>query len=156
MIHNFSYLACHFHKVESVVWLRVREVINEMLLSRVKASSEFFTYKLCSDDFDTLRDFVEQMDTAYLHPRRDSFHVNFLKSIYSGFHVPANFRGRKSGSEHLPISETKKNLSQDGKPSDFEQDKEPQFSTVCLLFCLLAFLFLLASHIEYLFNLSTL
>lgn len=77
-----SYLCTHFHKVETWTWLRTRTYLCELLVARLQAGRECFTYRLSNFDFETLRDFMEQMDTAYLHPRRDAAHIRLCQTIY--------------------------------------------------------------------------
>ena len=77
-----SYLLTHFHKVETWTWLRTRTYLCELLVARLQAGRECFTYRLSNFDFETLRDFMEQMDTAYLHPRRDATHIRLCQTIY--------------------------------------------------------------------------
>ena len=77
-----SYLCTHFHKVETWTWLRTRAYLCELLVARLQAGRECFTYRLSNFDFETLRDFMEQMDTAYLHPRRDAAHIRLCQTIY--------------------------------------------------------------------------
>lgn len=76
-----SYLCTHFHKVETWTWLRTRTYLCELLVARLQAGRECFTYHLSDFDFETLRDFMEQMDTAYLHPRRDAAHIRLCQTI---------------------------------------------------------------------------
>lgn len=77
-----SYLLTHFHKVETWTWLRTRTYLCGLLVARLQAGRECFTYRLSNFDFETLRDFMEQMDTAYLHPRRDAAHVRLCQTMY--------------------------------------------------------------------------
>ena len=86
-----SYFDCKFHKVESCTWMRTRHLIQQLLLARVARSSEFFTFSLSADDFHVLQDFIEDMDIAYLHPRRDSFFLRYLASTYANFVPTAKF-----------------------------------------------------------------
>lgn len=145
-----DFLQCHYHKVDSFTWLRIREVLNQMLVARIEAASQFFTFKITTDDFETIRDFVEQMDTAYLHPRRDSMHVNYLQSIYSSWRVPANFLGKLRDAKRrvtsLTNAPTKKNLSESTSAST----PLAGLGQACISFVALFLLFLIASHLEYL------
>lgn len=99
-----TYYDCKFHKVESCTWMRTRYLIQQVLLARVASSSECFTFSLSNHDFEVLRDFIEDMDIAYLHPRRDSFFLKYLESTYSNFVPTAKFAAesheitRKKGS----------------------------------------------------------
>lgn len=142
---HYDYLACHFHKVEGLVWLRIREVLNDLLISRVKAGQQKFAFTVSNDDFDTIRDFVEQMDIAYLHPRRDSYHIAFLESIYSDWKVPACFLARLHKNP-LANAFTKKNLSESTSAST----PSAGLGQACISFVALFLLFLFASHLEYL------
>lgn len=82
-----SYLLTHFHKVETWTWLRTRAFICELLVARLQAGRECFTFRLSNFDFETLRDFLEQMDTAYLHPRRDAAHIRLCQTIYGSMAI---------------------------------------------------------------------
>ena len=77
-----SYLITHFHKVETWTWLRTRTYLCELLVARLQAGRECFTLNLSDFDFETLRDFLEQMDSAYLHQRRDAAHHRVCQTIY--------------------------------------------------------------------------
>lgn len=149
MLH-VDFLQCHFHKVESCTWLRIREVLNKMLVARIEAEGEFIMFKVDNYDFDTIRDFVEQMDTAYLHPRRDSMYVQFMQSIYSNWRVPSNFLGKlrdaKRRVSSLTNAPTKKNLSVTPSASS----PSAGLGQACISFLAIVLLFLFASHLEYL------
>lgn len=145
---DFGFLSCHFHKVEAWTWLRIREVLEMLSSARVESGSELFIMYLHEEDVITIMDFIKQMDTAYLHPRRDSYYVNFLQSIYKDFHVPANFR-KSSCEKASPSPISKKNLSDN---SNSLEDKVGLQHAV-LSFAILALLFAFASHIESVFNL---
>lgn len=142
---HYDYLSCHFHKVEGLVWLRIREVLNDLLISRVEAGQQKFAFTVTDDDFDTIRDFVEQMDIAYLHPRRDSYHIAYLQSIYSAWRVPACLLARIRKNP-LANAFTKKNLSESPSASS----PLAGLDQACISFLALLFLFLFASHLEYL------
>lgn len=142
---HYDYLACHFHKVDGITWLRIREVLNSLLLGRVRAGEQKFAFTVSDDDFYTIRDFVEQMDIAYLHPRRDSYHIAFLQSIYSGWKVPACFLARLRKNP-LANAFTKKNLSE----SPSAPSPSAGLGQACISFVALFLLFLFASHLEYL------
>ena len=77
-----SYLLTHFHKVETWTWLRTRTYLCELLVARLQAGRECLAFRLSDFDFETLRDFMEQMDTAYLHPRREAAHQRVCQAIY--------------------------------------------------------------------------
>lgn len=87
MKQNLNYLSTHFHKVESCTWLRVRQYLTELLIARLQAGRECFTFNLSNFDFETVRDFLEQMDTAYLHPRRDSSHLALCQTMYGNVQI---------------------------------------------------------------------
>ena len=143
---NYGYLACHFHRVEALTWLRVRTMLNELLLGRVQSNSQYLTYQVSDEDFETIRDFVEQMDIAYLHPRRDSYHLQLLQTIYSTFTLPKKspFLSCLPTDEKKPKSR-KEPLTASGRPAQ-------SFTNACLCFVAVLCLFLIASHIDYLFN----
>ena len=145
---NFDYLSCHYHKVDSLTWLRIREVLNSMLLTRLEANSELFTWCMSQNDFDTIRLFVEEMDTAYIHPRRDAFHVNLLSTVYSNFRVPANFLQKiRVGKKRHACPSTEE------KPKSFSEVSGDGvgLSHAILSFIALAILFLFAFHLNSIF-----
>lgn len=39
------------------------------------------------EDMELIWDFLEQMDIAYLHPRRDSLYISHVKSNYANFNI---------------------------------------------------------------------
>ena len=97
-----SYLCTHYHKVESWTWLRVRGYLNELLIARLQAGEESFTHCLSDFDFETIRDFLEQMDTAYLHPRRDAAHVRLCQTVYGNMAI-SDALAHKVRSTHLAL-----------------------------------------------------
>lgn len=111
MKQNLSYLNTHFHKVDSCTWLRVRTILQSMLLARVKSANECFTQKVSAADFETIRDFLEQMDTAYLHPRRDAAHLSLCQTLYGSMVISDRLAERVRSFRHC-LAQRKKNLSQ--------------------------------------------
>ena len=90
--------------------MQVHDLLDRLLLARVRAGKSTFVFTLSDDSFETIRDFMEQMDSAYLHPRRDSFQVSLLAARYSNFSIGQWKMPRKRA---LPASLVKeKNLSQ--------------------------------------------
>ena len=73
-----------------MTWLHVRDIIDSLLIERVKSGTPTFSFSLSAESFEVLRDFEEQMDTAYIHPRRDAFHLSLCSSRYANFRLPAN------------------------------------------------------------------
>lgn len=82
-----NYLSCHFHKVESLTWLCTRKLLQRVVIARVVQGADAVRLELTKDECENLREFLEQMDIAYLHPRRDSLHVSLLASQYSTLNV---------------------------------------------------------------------
>ena len=106
---------CRFHACDTILWLHIRRMLQSLVINRVAAGTEFLTLNLDSQSFDAIIEFIKQMDTAYIHPRRDSFHVSLCSKMYADFCAPANWVGNLPNvnkTEILPIRETKKNLSQ--------------------------------------------
>lgn len=90
--------------------MQVHDLLDRLLLARVRAGKSTFVFTLSDDSFETIRDFIEQMDIAYLHPRRDSFQVSLLAARYSNF---SNGMGKMPRKRALPASLVKaENLSQ--------------------------------------------
>ena len=114
MCKTYHPLLCRFHACDTITWLNVRELLQHLQLTRVAAGSESFIFSLNSQAFDTIYEFIEQMDTAYIHPRRDSFHINLCAQIYSKFRVPSSWLGsipNVKKTEILPMLSEKENLS---------------------------------------------
>ena len=111
MKQNLSYLNTHFHKVESCTWLRVRTILQQMLLARLECAGECFIQKVSAADFETIRDFLEQMDTAYLHPRRDAAHLSLCQTLYGSMVISDRLAERVRYFNHC-LTQKKKNLSQ--------------------------------------------
>ena len=115
MLSKYSPLVCHFHYCDTLRWLHIKEVLQQLMLTRVSASTEFFTFHLSSETFDALTEFIREMDTAYIHPRRDSFHVSLCAITYSDFRVPGSYLNKIPNVkkvEILPNQEREINLSQ--------------------------------------------
>lgn len=107
MKQNLNYLSTHFHKVESCTWLRVRQYLAELLIARLQAGSECFTFNLSNFDFETVRDFLEQMDCAYLHPRRDAAHLALCQTMYGPMKISDKF-AHEMRSSQLALRENEK------------------------------------------------
>lgn len=103
-----NYLVCHFHYVESLTWLCIRRMVQRLIVARLEQGRAAVSFSLDLAEVELLRDFLEQMDTAYLHPRRDSLHVSLLASQYSNLRVKPN-EVRMTPSSAIP--EEKKTLS---------------------------------------------
>lgn len=115
MYKTYHPLLCRFHACDTLLWLNIRQLMQQLQLTRIAAGSESFMFSLNSQAFETICEFIEQMDTAYIHPRRDSFLVNLCAQIYSEFRVPSSWMGSISTvkkTEILPILSENKNLSQ--------------------------------------------
>ena len=91
MLTTYSPLVCHFHKCDTITWLHVKSILDRLSISRVEAGQDSFSFTLSSDAWLIIQDFCKQMDTAYIHPRRDSFYIKLCESRYSDFVVPASF-----------------------------------------------------------------
>lgn len=114
---NYDYLLCHYHKVDSLLWLEVKNWLQQVLKARIEQSTEKPTIFLSTSMGNDLMEFLREMECAYIHPRRDSFHVQKCLFTYSGFSVPANHASRKhslsldGGTIHpSALPSTKKNL----------------------------------------------
>lgn len=89
--------------------------MQSLMLSRVQAGSEAFLFSIDNPTLETIGEFIEQMDTAYIHPRRDSYHVSLCSEGYSNFCAPSSWNGTIANvrkKEFLPSRASKKNLSQ--------------------------------------------
>jgi len=147
---KYDFLVCHYHRVDSLTWLRIREVLGKLLLARVEAASECFTFSCSHDDCETILDFREQMDIGYLHPRRDSYHVSALSSVYSHMKIPASLTAAK-----YRQGKTIACPSVEEKPKCLSKvsDKGFGLSQLAISLAVIAVLFLISSHLDYLFNL---
>lgn len=93
---NYNYLLCHYHKVDSVLWLEVQNWLRQVLIARVEQGTDHPSVYLSREMWNDLDEFILQMETAYIHPRRDSFHVKSCAITYSGFSVPSNHVSRRN------------------------------------------------------------
>lgn len=114
---NYDYLLCHYHRVDSLLWLEVRNWLQQVLICRVEQCTDTPTLFVPGTMWNELNEFVRQMECAYLHPRRDSFHVQKCLISYSGFSVPENhvsrknnFSVKKSSFRDTALPSMKKNL----------------------------------------------
>ena len=82
-----------------------------MLLARLECAGECFIQKVSAADFETIRDFLEQMDTAYLHPRRDAAHLSLCQTLYGSMVISDRLAERVRYFNHC-LAQKKKNLSQ--------------------------------------------
>lgn len=89
MVKQLDYISAHYHRVDTWTWLRVRQLLHGFLLGRLSAGCSKFVVELANEDFETIRDFCEQMDIGYLHPRRDSLHVALCSTMYGTMKIPA-------------------------------------------------------------------
>lgn len=103
-------MVCHFHYCDTLTWMQVHDLLDRLLLARIRAEESSFVFTLSNDCFETIRDFVEQMDVAYLHPRKDSFQVSLLAARYSNFSIGKEKMPRKRALTAYLAK--KKNLSQ--------------------------------------------
>ena len=108
MTKQIDYICARFHKVDAWTWLRVRQLLNGFLLNRLVAGSQKFFVVLCDEDFETIRDFCEQMDMGYLHPRRDAAHIKLCQTMYGTMNVPAKALERIRKANIARFSEEKK------------------------------------------------
>ena len=86
---EINYFSCHFHKVDSLTWLAMRSFLQRIMVQRVERCSDQVCVLVNPDTFQVISDFLFDMDTAYLHPRRDALHVSLLASQYSNIQIPA-------------------------------------------------------------------
>lgn len=114
MVKKYSPLLCRYHACDTLRWLHLRDWLQRLMVARVTACSESFTLTLSQETFDCLGEFIKEMDTAYIHPRRDSFHVSLCAQTYSDFVLPGNYLNEifnVKKTDFLPHPATKKNLS---------------------------------------------
>lgn len=108
---NYEYLSHHYHRVDSILWLEVRTFIRSLMVCRVEQGQDVVSVTLNRDMWQDLDEFVCQMECAYLHPRRDSHHIDKCMINYVGnAHAQSS---RRSSSPCHPIHE--KNLKPQGK-----------------------------------------
>lgn len=91
MFKNYSPFVCHFHRCDTITWLHVKSVLDRLVLRRVESGKDVFAFSLSADSWLIIQEFCKQMDISYIHPRRDSFHIELSKSRYGDFHVPESF-----------------------------------------------------------------
>ena len=96
MYTNSKSLICHYHRCDTITWLHVRNLLDKLLLSRLHAGTNTFLFSLDDISFEAIRDFTEQMDTAYLHPRRDSLHLSLIRDRYNWATHSRQLAGRES------------------------------------------------------------
>lgn len=99
---NVSYLTCHFHRVKSITWLATRTWLQRVLVARLSSMRDSVVLNVTKEDTELIWDFLDQMDVAYLHPRRDSQYVSLVKSNYANFNLrPADaIRIKKRSAYH--------------------------------------------------------
>lgn len=102
MIKNYSVFVCHYHRCDTLVWMDVQKVLERLCLTRVQAGVQSFKFTLQDCEFDAIREFNEQMDICYLHPRRDAFQVSLLAAKYSNFNAKCHVEKRREASPFLP------------------------------------------------------
>ena len=114
---NNDYLVCHFHKVDAILWLEIRSWLQRVMKERVLQGHDRPSVYVSKSMWESIDDFVCQMECAYLHPRRDSFHVKRCLVNYAGHSrecslqspsLPSRALRRLSGVS--AIIATKKNL----------------------------------------------
>lgn len=84
---HVNYLTCHFHRVESITWLATRTWLQRVLVARLSSMRDSVVINVTKDEMELIWDFLEQMDIAYLHPRRDSLYISLVKSNYANFNL---------------------------------------------------------------------
>lgn len=107
VINNFK-----FHSVDVVLWMETSRFIERALLSYATSRNSVVCVPMSDSLFNALLAFREQMDIAYIHPRRDSMFLHLAQLRYSSFKVPDNHVSKKSEKKGIPSHPMKKNLSQ--------------------------------------------
>lgn len=102
MLRDYSVFICHYHKCDTLLWMNVQKVLERLCLARVQAGVQSFKFTLQDCEFDAIREFNEQMDICYLHPRRDAFQVSLLAAKYSNFTAKCHVKKRREASPFLP------------------------------------------------------
>lgn len=114
---NNDYLVCHYHRVDAILWLEIRSWLQRVMKERVLQGHDRPSVYVSKSMWESIDDFVCQMECAYLHPRRDSFHVKRCLVNYAGHSresalqtpsLPSRALHRLSGVS--AIIATKKNL----------------------------------------------
>lgn len=86
-----------FHSVEPFLWYSVGKFIDALLMHRLNAGHDRLVINLDATMWQNLMTFREQMDTAYLHPRRDAMHLRYINHRYGqGATLAANEKKPKS------------------------------------------------------------
>jgi hypothetical protein len=81
---NNDYLVCHYHRVDALLWLEIRSWLQKVMKERVLQGHDRPSVFVSKSMWESIDDFVCQMECAYLHPRRDSFHVKRCLVNYAG------------------------------------------------------------------------
>lgn len=108
---NYDYLSHHFHRVDSILWLEVKSFIQKLMVCRVQQGADQVLIYLSREMWNDLDEFCVQMECAYLHPRRDSHHIDKSMISYCGHALPGSSRSFASTASPT----TKKNLRYRGK-----------------------------------------
>lgn len=108
---NYEYLSHHFHRVDSILWLEVKTFIQKLMVSRLEQGRDQVSVFLSKAMWQDLDEFCVQMECAYLHPRRDSHHIDKAMIAYVGNALPGS--SRLLSAPAIPY--TKKNLKSQGK-----------------------------------------
>ena len=86
-----------FHAVEPFLWYSVGKFIDTLLMQRLNSGHDRLVINLDATMWQNLMTFREQMDTAYLHPRRDAMHLRYINHRYGqGATLAANEKKPKS------------------------------------------------------------
>lgn len=79
-----------FHYVEEDVYGHIVSLLDAFRLAQANNADRGFFYRFSESDKKVICDFITQMDTAYIHPRRNSMHLSLLQSRYWWFRRPSH------------------------------------------------------------------
>lgn len=108
---DFQYLGFHYRRVESILWLEVKTFLQKLMVSRIEQGADLVQIYLSREMWQDLDEFCVQMECAYLHPRRDSKHIDRAMLSYVGHALPASHSRQKN----ICLTHHVKNLKYVGK-----------------------------------------
>lgn len=103
---NYEYLSHHYHRVDSILWLEVKTFIQKLMVCRLEQGTNHVLIFLSREMWNDLDEFCVQMECAYLHPRRDSHHIDKSMISYIGHALPGSSLSRSG----ICLSHYEKNL----------------------------------------------
>jgi len=72
----------HYHRVDDSCYLVVVHLLRYLLTSRIDSQSKAVLVNLSDELANTLLDFLDQMEYAYMHPRSTSAKFRFVQTTH--------------------------------------------------------------------------